>query len=703
MDYPKVPQEINNIVGDNVKLLAQLFPAAVKDGQVDFEALKEELGQFEEVGKEKYELTWAGKQNAKKKAQEDVYNRTLKYIEADSKNPETTENLYIEGDNLEVLKLLRQNYYGAIKMIYIDPPYNTGSDFVYNDNFTMDKLESDIAEGAITDDGIPLQVNAKSSNRFHAKWLDNIYTRLKVAKELLSDDGLIFISIDDNELDNLIKVANEIFGEENYINIISLFAKVSAGASGGGEDRRLKKNMEYILMYAKNSDSLTALPSIYKETELMDYIQQMKTSGKSFKYTNVLYSYGDIEEYKTIKDGSGQDIRIKKVNSYEIKTVKQIATLEKISEEQVYYKYFDKIMTTTNAQTSIRDRVWEATDNENNLYIATYYPASGKNKGKETNLFFTGKQKVLMIWLRDTAENVNGKLFKKEKVGTFWDGFSWINVTKEGDVKFENGKKPIALIQQLSKLIYNNQNITVLDFFSGSATTAHAVMQLNAEDNGKRKFIMVQYPEQVSSKDNKETYDFLVELQKPTNICEIGKERIRRAGEKIKEEIETANAQLKLGEEPKEVPDIGFKVFRTADTNIKWNIYNELGQIDTETMAHTPDLADFTYGFNDIDVVYEVMLRQKDVPLSTTLETLTDIGSRTYLYGSAYLVCLETEITETLIDKLAALDPLPIKFIFRDSAFKDDINLKDETFRRLKNLIERNSGLTKKTYTVEFI
>ncbi|MEG3007254.1 MAG: DNA methyltransferase, partial [Oscillospiraceae bacterium] len=256
--------------------------------------------------------------------------------------------------------------------------------------------------------------------------------------------------------------------------------------------------------------------------------------------------------------------------------------------------------------------------------------------------------------------------------------------------------KSSKILKEFINIANLKPNDIILDFFSGSATTAHAVMQLNAEDGGNRKFIMVQLPEETdeSSEAFKDGYK---------NICEIGKERIRRAGEKIKAEIETANAQLKLDEEPKQVPDIGFKVFRTADTNIKWNIYNELGQIDTETMAHTPDLADFTYGFNDIDVVYEVMLRQKDVPLSATLETLTDIGSRTYLYGSTYLVCLETEITETLIDKLAALDPLPIKFIFRDSAFKDDINLKDETFRRLKNLIERNSGLTKKTYTVEFI
>ena len=232
-------------------------------------------------------------------------------------------------------------------------------------------------------------------------------------------------------------------------------------------------------------------------------------------------------------------------------------------------------------------------------------------------------------------------------------------------------------------------------------------MQLNAEstDGARRKFIMVQLAEDLdknyekASADEKtvikRSIDFLDALGKPHFITEIGKERIRRAGEMIiadnkdKEDIENL--------------DIGFKVFRTADTNIKWNLYDTLGQLDTSAMTHTPDLADFTMGFNDIDVVYEVMLRQKDVPLSSTLETLTDIGSRTYLYGSTYLVCLETNITEELIDKLAALDPLPIRFIFRDSAFKDDINLKDETFRRLKNLIERNSGLEKKSYTVEFI
>ena len=197
MDYNKISQEINNFTNDRLQMLAQLFPNVVKDGCVDFEALKEELGQFQEVDKERYEFTWAGKQGAKKKAQEDVLARTLKYIEADSKNSETTENLYIEGDNLEVLKLLRQNYYGAIKIIYIYPPYNTGNDFVYNYNFTMTAQQSDLAEGIRDAQGSPLQKNQKSTNRYHANWLNMIYPRLKVAKDLLTEDGVIFISIDD--------------------------------------------------------------------------------------------------------------------------------------------------------------------------------------------------------------------------------------------------------------------------------------------------------------------------------------------------------------------------------------------------------------------------------------------------------------------------------------------------------------------------
>jgi adenine-specific DNA-methyltransferase len=640
MDYPKVPQEINNIVGDNVKLLAQLFPSAVKDGQVDLEALKEELGQFEEVGKEKYELTWAGKQDAKKKAQEDVYNRTLNYIESDSKNPETTENLYIEGDNLEVLKLLRQNYYGAIKMIYIDPPYNTGNDFVYNDNFAMSSKESDIAEGARDEEGNPLQRNQQSSNRFHANWLNMMYPRLKVAKDLLTDDGVIFISIDDNEVENLKKMCNEAFGEGNFIACVvweRAFSPVNL-------KKHFSESHDYIICYAKNIDDLicNGLP---RSEEANDRYSNPDNDPRGN------WASADLSVGPAVQS-----------NIYEITTPSGRKVLPPSG-------YSWRLNKERYSEFLSDNRIWFADD--------------GNGVPRIKRFLSEVKQGItpMTIW---KYSDVGHSQKASQDLKKLFDNNAYFTYPK-----------PIELIKRMLEL-YTESESLIMDFFSGSSTTAHAVMQLNAEDGGNRKFILVQLPEETeeSSEAFKAGYP---------NICEIGKERIRRAGEKIKEEIETANAQLKIGEEPRQVPDIGFKVFRTADTNIKWNLYNTLGQLDTSAMTHTPDLADFTLGFKDINVVYEVMLRQKDVPLSSTLETLTDIGSRTYLYGSAYLVCLETEITEELIDKLAALDPLPIKFVFRDSAFKDDINLKDETFRRLKNLIERNSGLEKKSYTVEFI
>ena len=248
MEYKKVDQNINNIVNEQVSKLESLFPSVVKDGEVDFQALREELGSFQEIENEKYEFTWAGKKNAKKIAQEDIVGRTLNFISNDSRNTDTTENIYIEGENLEVLKLLRQNYYGSVKMIYIDPPYNTGNDFVYNDSFQMKKREADIADGNMGNDGQKYTINVKSGNRYHANWLNMIYPRLKVAKDLLAEDGAIFISIDDNEYDNLKKVCDEIFGSSNFV--ANIVWKSTAGSNTGTNIITVTEN---ILLYAKNS------------------------------------------------------------------------------------------------------------------------------------------------------------------------------------------------------------------------------------------------------------------------------------------------------------------------------------------------------------------------------------------------------------------------------------------------------------------
>lgn len=400
------------------------------------------------------ELTWVGKYN------EPVLEpRILLEDKSKSHGDPQSENMLIHGDNLIALQALQQDYAGRIKCIFIDPPYNTGAAFEHYD----DNVE-------------------------HSTWLSLMKSRLVLLHQLLADNGTIFIQIDDNEQAYLKVLCDEIFGRQNYINMVSVNAKVSAGASGGGEDKRLKKNIEYILIYAKDINNFEPFHPVYKKTELMSYIQRMKEDNKSFKYTTVLYRCENREYFKTIKDGAGDDIVIERVLDYETKSVKQVAQLEEITEEEVYEKYYDQIMTTTNAQTSIRTRVWDATDSENNMYIATYTPKTGKDKGTVKELIFMGKQKVLVIWLKDTTEHIKRKIYKKERVGTYWDGFSWINVTKEGGVLFPMGKKPESLIKQILEMATEPGDF-VLDSFLGSGTTAATAHKLG------RKWIGVELGE----------------------------------------------------------------------------------------------------------------------------------------------------------------------------------------------------------------
>lgn len=632
----KVPQQINDIVGDNVKKLAQLFPSAVKDGEVDFEALKEELGQYEEVGSEKYELTWAGKKNAKRIAQEDVIGRTLKFIPDDSKEADTTENLYIEGDNLEVLKLFRQNYYGAIKMIYIDPPYNTGNDFIYNDSFEMEQEESDIAEGVRNEVGERYIVNTKSDNRYHANWMNMIYPRLMIAKDLLTDDGAIFISIDDNEIDNVLKICNEIFGEINYVAIFPWRKRTAKSDVPYG----ISQDFEWILCYANTTNFKCSI------------------DGKERKY----FTTEDFPEKPwRIHDLTKQTTASERPNSFF--TIKNP-------------KNGSEYPANPNRTWAITQETFEQYYQDNRIVFPGDYS------------FLNISKPALRYWKEDDMRKAGdnfGKIAVSTKlpddIGMSQDGTKEITNLFSG--KIFPFPKPTSLVKFLCKICTGKDDI-ILDFFSGSSTTAQSVMELNYEDNANRKFIMIQLSELLDKSSEAHKLGYI-------NLCQLGKERIRRAGDKIKSEHPEADI------------DIGFKVFRTADTNIKWNSLMDMGQVDMNQLEYTPDLVDFMPDANDVDVVYELMLRQRDVALSETLEQLSDIGSRTYLYASSYLVCLETQITEELVGKLAELDPLPIKFIFRDSAFKDDIALKDETFRRLKALIEKNAGTNKPTYTVEFI
>lgn len=647
MEYKKVTQQINNIVNDNLKKLEQLFPDTVKDGEVDFEALKEELGNFEEVQSEKYELTWAGKQNAKKIAQEDVVGKTLKFIPEDSIDADTTENLYIEGENLEVLKLIRQNYYGTIKMIYIDPPYNTGNDFIYKDDFTITKNESDLAEGAIGENE-RYTLNPKSQNRFHANWLNMMYPRLKLAKELLKDDGVIFASIDDNEFNNLQMLFNEIFGEENLIcNFIV------ASNSTKNNSKYVSVSHEYILCYAKAK-------------YLLDKEWKVKKNN--------------VDEYSL----RAQQLIDRGLTHEDIHT----ELLELVKYPRFYdldhYTYADERGI---YQTDNPGGVTNGNMNTEVIHPITLKPCQKPNGGwryceeemqrliKE-KLFAFGKDETIIPrpkrYLKDYIYQVPKSLM-------FFDSQSSTKWLKSNKLPFDF-PKAVELIQHLISMVPDNE--IILDFFSGSGTTAHAMFNQNVIDKKRRKFILVQRNEECEK--NKEGFE---------GIPQLARKRIGIAGDIIKQ----SNKDLSI--------DVGFKAFKLSESNIKWNLYNfsQNEQITNETLNQNPDQMDFVSNAKDIDIVYELMLRQNDVSLSASVEILSHVGERTYLYANSYLVCLETKITEVLVDKLAAIDPLPIKFIFRDSAFGDNIALKDETFRRLKALVEKNSGNNKKTYTVEFI
>ncbi|WMV74959.1 DNA methyltransferase [Geobacillus thermodenitrificans] len=363
-----------------------------------------------------------------------------------------SDNLIIKGNNLIALYCLKERFAGKVKLIYIDPPYNTGTDsFKYNDRFT------------------------------HSTWLTFMKNRLEVSKEFLKDDGVIFIQINDVEMAYLKVLCDEIFGRENYLNTISVRTKSNAGATGGGEDKRLKKNVEYLLCYCKDYNSFKEFNKVYKKVELMSYIKQMENEGKSWKYTSVFKDFGEKVYYKTIKDGSGQDINIYKRINFKTQSISSIAEEENISLEEAYRKYFDRIFTTENSLSSIRTRVREATDNEDNLYSIEYIPVSGKNKGKVTELFYKGKNKRLVNFLKETAEiDENGKMYKKDIYGTLWDGINWNNISREGNVVLPNGKKPEELLKIIIEMATNSGDI-VMDYFLGSGTTAAVAHKLGRQ------------------------------------------------------------------------------------------------------------------------------------------------------------------------------------------------------------------------------
>ena len=573
---------------ENIQKIRELFPNAVtevkKDGKiqlaVDFDVLRQDLSDsLIDVGQERYQMTWPGKRESVVLANSSTTD-TLRPCREESVDFDNTQNLYIEGDNLTVLKLLRETYLGKVKMIYIDPPYNTGNDFIYKDDFAVESEAWRKKSGEYDEAGNRLVRNPESNGRYHSDWLSMMYPRLRLARDLLTDDGVIFISIDDNEQANLKKICDEVFGVENFVGGL-----IHQRAKGGGQAKYIVKGHDYILVYAK----VIAKVSLSRRK----VIQQ-----KTYQINGELYIKND-------------DIVRKQFGKYD----------KSLGDRRCYYEQ-----------------------------LIEY---KGEEKKKEIDeliqrgdLFLElNKEGMHTICRYEKVDEASSKLYSIIKVLSEEGSRDLANL---GVVGFSY-PKPVEIIKQLIEAGSNKDSV-ILDFFSGSATTAHAVMQLNAEDGGNRKFIMVQLPEPCD--EQSEAYKAGYK-----NICEIGKERIRRAGEKIKAENGLTAQNL----------DIGFRVLKLDSSNMQDVYYNphKLTQTLLETTIDNikPDRT-------PLDLLFQVML-ELGVPLSAKIEE-KQVGDKTYyaVNGNDLIACFDNDIDEDVITAIAKEQPLYAAF--KDKSFATD-------------------------------
>ena len=578
-------------VAANVAKIRELFPNCVterinSEGKlehaIDFDMLKQELSDHVVDGlQERYQFTWPDKRKAILAANAPI-NKTLRPCREESVDFDNTENLYIEGDNLEVLKLLQETYLGKVKMIYIDPPYNTGNDFVYEDDFKQNSEEYIVNSGQLDDEGNRLVANTESNGRFHTDWLNMIYPRLKLAKDLLSDDGVIFISIGDDEESNLIKCCDEIFGESNFV--ASICHKHRASVSN---DRIISENHNHLLFYCKN------IISVFKQHKLIG--EDPVLEGFNLSDKRGMYKLTPV-------DGPGGE---KKGNPY--------------------YEFLGVI------------GYWR-------------YSKETMQKKYDEGLIVRTANGLQQKYYLDQAKN------SRKTVTTWWDNdFLTSSATKQlvdlmGAKTFDNPKNVNLVLRCLKMITKFDDKALIIDFFSGSATTAHAVMQLNAEDGGKRKFIMVQLQEECA--ENSEAYKAGYK-----NICEIGKERIRRAGKKIKEENPLTTQDL----------DIGFRVLKCDSSNMEDVYFTPKDYMDKQQSLFVDNIKKDR---NDEDLLFDAMLKL-DTPLSSKIEKINIAGKTVYNVAQGHLMaCFDKNVTDEVITAIAK--EMPSYFVMRDSSQADD-------------------------------
>lgn len=642
--------ELSSVDGTqlNLEALYQIAPSCfteVKDDKtgelrhvVNFKTLRQLLGDNAvEDADEMYQFTWPGKQEARREAARPT-TKTLRPVVEDSVDWDNTQNLYIEGDNLEVLKLLQKSYVGKVKMIYIDPPYNTGNDFVYDDDFAVSQDDYDLFSGDVDELGNRYRKNTDSNGRFHSDWCSMMYPRLMVARSLLAEDGVIFISIGQGEVTNIVKECDEIFGSTNRISIVSRLMK-----SGGGKGQFFSPNVEYIIIYAKSISNVVGFREEISEEVIKKLYTSIETEGarKGEKYR----PFGLYQSSLDARPNQRYFIECPD-GSFVIPPGKTMPC--SVEDGAMVYPNSDD-----GCWRWSRDRYLEEKANGN----ITFKKSDGVlvdqfGQPAKWNIY-------TKIWLADRQE---GGATPVDLI-TKWENRQSAKELSELGIPFDFAK-PIGLIRYLIALMPNTFNSIILDFFSGSSTTAHAVMQLNSEDGGNRKYIMVQLPEETpeDSEARKAGYD---------TIPEIAKERIRRAGKKIKEESPLTTQKL----------DTGFRVFRLADSN-----FEEVKKAPAEYNQSQLDLFlnNVKSDRTDLDLLFGAMLSW-GVQLSLPMTSEEVDGKMVYSVNDGDLVaCFANDITENIVKAMA--DKQPLRVLFRDSCFARD-DAKINVFETLKQLL----------------
>lgn len=661
----KLRMQSSNGVEDNIMKIAQLFPDCVtetvdeRSGQpkhlIDFEKLKQNLSDSVMSERaERYQFTWPDKSKAILLANSPI-NATLRPCREDSVDFDNTQNLYIEGDNLDVLKCLKETYLHKVKMIYIDPPYNTGNDFVYEDDFAQPSEEYLANSGQFDEQGNRMFTNAESNGRFHTDWLNMIYPRLKVARDLLTDDGVIFISIDDKELNNLRKICDEIFGEDNFVNCIAIKMSEASGVKMNHAKSRFPKIKEYLLFYKKRDfckfKCIDKYPITQWDEENNLFLENFNREDRK-----------KLESLELKEKNDKNDIEI--ANAILAK-----ATVISISDALKKYSVIDENKKDWLFENSYR--IFKTAGSSSLAKLVKSLPSVplqdiASAVSKKGVLFFyitrfnrDTKQPRLQVIFSDT------NLYKNPC--DFWQDIKTTGgIANEGEVNYNNGKKPLKLINRIVKMTTTDKDL-IMDFFSGSATTAHSVMEMNKDENMERRFIMIQIDENLDESlskatgNNKETIEeaiaFLDSIGKPHILSELGKERIRRAGKKIKEESPSTTQDL----------DTGFRVLKLDSTNMQDIYYSPKDISQADLFSQVDNVKPDRTGE---DLLFQVML-ELGATLDSKIETTTVAGKTIYNVAEGYLVaCFDPDVTDDVVKYIAQMQPAYA--VLRDTSMKDD-------------------------------